>query len=174
MMTPRRARPRGMSLVEMMMAMAMVLVLATSAASLTNSASAVTGQAVQLEAATRCGQALMAVLGAVPYAASDAGGTVSGLFANVSATNDTDLLDTAGVFAQPTLATTAYDHTETDLPPALSRMLAAPPADGITYTRFWNVRPSATGNGVNLAVIVRWHSNGAWHRTAVLGTRYAP
>lgn len=183
----RRHLQRGMSLIEGMIAMAILLIGLIAGLSTIIYASRALGSATHVEEGSALAQSLLATLLAIPYNAQVLGGT--GVFTNVSTSNDADITDTASVFTQPTLPPWAFDHQETEIfgtladggPSSAPLSALVVPLGTAYYTtgrsayeRFWNVAPLASGNGVSIAVIVRWREGPIWRRTVLVGTRYQP
>jgi prepilin-type N-terminal cleavage/methylation domain-containing protein len=179
---------RGMTLVEVMMAL-VVLALGLSAAFATvGYASRFQGTASHVEEASAMAQSLLSALMAAPYAAAningDAGTPGGSLFANTTTANDGDIADSAGNFALATLPANSFDHIDGEIGavlgqtmtplPTIANVDGGPPLVRNNYQRYWNIAPLPVGQGVSIAVIVRWSEGGTWRRTVVVGTRYAP
>jgi prepilin-type N-terminal cleavage/methylation domain-containing protein len=163
-----------MTLLEVMIALAVLAFGLSGAFATVGYASRFQSTAAHVEEASALAQSLLSVLLAVPYAATGTGG--ASLFANTSTTNDNDIADTAGNFALATLPAGSFDHVDADLGATLGQSVIPLPTSRTPYQRYWHIAPlpANVGQGVTIAVIVRWSESGTWRRTVVVGTRYQP
>jgi prepilin-type N-terminal cleavage/methylation domain-containing protein len=172
-----RTRASGVTLVEVLIALVVLVIGLTAASATVIYASKSTSIGMHVEQANTMAQSLLTTLLALPFTSSGTGASASpnNFFTTTQGGNDGDVADSAGVFKQPTLAATAYDHIDSELPANVTAMLAAQPPGGITYQRYWNIARIGATTGWVIAVIVRWQEgDGRWDRTVVVGTRYAP
>lgn len=168
----RIRRSRGLTLVEVLVAL-LVLAIGLSGSLLTLLyASRFTAVATHLDEGTSLAQSLTTALMSVPYSAQlSAGGSP---FSDSNVNNDGDIADSALRFAGSALptATWAPDHSESELTgTSFAAMVRKLP---LGYSRYWNVAPLPSGNGVAIAVVVRWVEGRSYKRTVVVGTRYSP
>lgn len=171
-----RARERGVTLIESMLALAILLVGAVAIASVFTTGVRMNGDARRMTRATAIAQDLVNNMALWPY---DEG---TGPLTNASSKNDTDLADTAFAFqrvAAP-VGDKLADHGEADLTAMGARWTGLPTsalAGG--YERYWNVRYVDTnGSGQNdlaeIAVVVRWPHGGGWRRIVLLTAKLNP
>jgi type IV pilus modification protein PilV len=183
-----KRRASGVTLIEVLIALVVLVIGLTAATATIIYANRSTTTGMHVEQASTMAQSLLTALLAVPYTSSGTGNSASpnNFFTNSVTGNDTDVADSANAFAVNVLPSTAYDHSDAELPANVLAMIgpATPVPGGITYQRYWNIAPVGS-NGVVIAVIVRWHEASQyttagstlqyfWQRTVVVGTRYAP
>jgi prepilin-type N-terminal cleavage/methylation domain-containing protein len=161
--------PRGLTLIEAMVAMLVLLVGALGVVAFSNAGNRLNGDGRRLTRATAVAQDLVDAMAAWDYA--------DPRLANTQPGNDADIGDASFAFeyVAPALA---FDHSEADLllggvpflgiapagagPPGANAYLGESGAAGGNYQRFWNVSEADdwNGNGVpdakRIAVIVRW------------------
>jgi prepilin-type N-terminal cleavage/methylation domain-containing protein len=173
----RRTTPRGLTLLESMIAMVVLLVGALGLLTLNSTANRMNGDARRMTRATAIAQDLLNQVETWDYA-TDA------RLVNVRAANDSPLRHADGDFrfessADP-LRDELADHGEAELTPAnFGGVPAAQLAEG-GYQRFWNVAApdDSNGNGVadgrRVAVIVRWPHGTTWRRIVLHGMAINP
>lgn len=171
-----RARERGVTLIESMLALAILLLGAVAIGSVFTTGVRLNGDARRMTRATAIAQDLVNSIALWPYVEG------TGPLANTSTSNDADLGDTAFAFqgvAAP-VADGIADHGEADLT-ALGTRWTGLPASELSggYERYWNVRYVDTNaNGLNdlaeIAVIVRWPHGGGWRRVVLMTAKLNP
>jgi prepilin-type N-terminal cleavage/methylation domain-containing protein len=168
--------PRGLTLLESMIAMVVLLIGGLGLLSLNSTAHRMNGDARRMTRATAVAQDLLNQVETWGYA--------DARLANLRTTNDSPLRHGDGDFrfeasADP-LGDELADHGEAELTPAnFGGIPAAQLADG-GYQRFWNVSApdDANANGVEdgrrVAVIVRWPHGTTWRRIVLQGMAINP
>lgn len=172
-----RARERGFTLLESMMALGIVLLGAVGVGTLFTTGVRMNADARRMTRATAIAQDLVGNIALWPY---DEGGGAP--LANTATTNDEDIGDAAFAFqrtASPAGEGLA-DHGEATLTAMGARWtgLRASELSG-GYERYWNVRYADTnGNGVHdlaeIAVIVRWPHGAGWRRVVLMTAKLNP
>lgn len=168
---PREARPpsrapRGLTLVETMVAMSIMLIGAMGMVATSKQGLRMNGDGRRMTRAVTIAQDLASQVELWEYA--------DPRLANTSASNDPDYGDAAFAFEAAT-GTPAADHGEADLTAGGTEFEGLPAASlqAGQYERYWNVAEvdDANGNGnpdgKRIAVIVRW-PQGAGFRRIVL------
>jgi prepilin-type N-terminal cleavage/methylation domain-containing protein len=169
------AAPRGMSLLEVMIALAILAIGLTGATSAVLYSTRALAHSSHVEEASMLAQSLASALASIPYTAM-LPGPVSP-FSNPNTGNDGDIADSQNQFANATLPSGSWapDHSESQLAGSqLAAMVAPLPTGRTPYERYFNIAPMPSGNGVMFAVIVRWTESGVFRRTVVVGTRFQP
>lgn len=161
----RRARLRGFTVLESMVAMAVLLIGAMGVASLQAMGSRMNGDARVMTRAVAIGQDLVEQIHAWDYFNDPR-------LQNVNAANDPDFADSAAAFEGPVSAT-LYDHAEAELEAVPWFGIPAASVEELGFERYWNVAPyldPATGSelGLKIAVIVRWDRGGAPRRIVLV------
>jgi prepilin-type N-terminal cleavage/methylation domain-containing protein len=170
---------RGMTLIEITIALAVLAFGLSAAFATVGYASRFQSTAAHVEEASALAQSLLSGLLSVPYASAGTGNAsgsppTGGLFRDFSTTNNGDIADSAGNFALATIPAGSFDHQDSEMGASLVPAVIPLPTGRTNYERYWNVAPLAVGQGVAIAVIVRWSEGGTFRRTVVVGTRYQP
>jgi prepilin-type N-terminal cleavage/methylation domain-containing protein len=172
---------RGMTLIEITIALAVLAFGLSAAFATVGYASRFQSTAAHVEEASALAQSLLSGLLSVPYASVGLGNASGsgppqnvGLFRDFSTANNGDIADSAGNFALATIPAGSFDHQDNEMGPSLAAAVIPLPTGRTRYERYWNVAPLAVGQGVAIAVIVRWSEGGTYRRTVVVGTRYQP
>ena len=120
-------------------------------------------------------QSLLTALTALPFTAQGstaASTSPNSVFTNTQPGNDADIADSSFLFAAAVVPPTAWDHANIEVVGSKWETTVTPLPAG--YQRYWNIAPLSAGNGVTIAVVVRWKEGTGFRRTVLVGTRYAP
>jgi prepilin-type N-terminal cleavage/methylation domain-containing protein len=164
--------PRGVTLVETVVAMAVLTIGAVGMVSLNAQGSRMQGDARRITRATAIGQDLLDQIALWPFA--------DPRLANTNLSNDAKIGDPG--FEFEAAGAPPADHGEADLTAGGTTWLGIPSTDVQSggYERYWNVAyvddANANGvwDGVRIAVIVRWPVGGAFRRVVLLATKTNP
>ncbi len=173
----RRARTRGFTLLEVMLAMAVLLLGAVGLSALMDMGLTADAESRRMLRATAIAQDLVDSIAVWPYQ-DDVAGTP---LAKVAGANAGDIGDTQFQFERvdDPIAAGLADHDEGTLTAMGTGWTGIPAAELGEFQRFWNVEyVDNNGNGVNdmvqIAVIVRWRHGAQWRRVVLLTAKVNP
>ncbi len=174
----RPRAPRGVTLIEAMIAMVVLLVGAVGMMGLHSTGVRMESEAREITRATAIAQDLMNQIQGWEYA--------DARLANVNAANDRDVSDDAFAFAAP--GAPPADHGEADLTLGGAGWTGIP-TSGLNpggFERYWNVstvdrngnlidsNANSVEDGMHVAVVVRWPQGSGWHRIVLHGFKVNP
>jgi prepilin-type N-terminal cleavage/methylation domain-containing protein len=169
----KRTTPRGVTLIEAMVALSVMLIGAVGMVGLHRQGQRMNADAVRITRATAIAQDLLNQMSLWPYG--------DPRLANANPGNDLTVGDPTFAFEQ--VAATPWDYDDTGLQLGGTTWLGIPAAEvaGAGYQRYWNVSYAgmdSNGNGipdgVRIAAVVRWPSGTGFRRVVLLAVKSNP